>query len=94
MLQRRLDKTVHGDVGLDERRPRSRINAQHIAQVADVDLVLASDRSRAVCGPVVYPKGFSALVEAADGGGDPRDGRLVSLEAHCRRAGRIFLLVE
>lgn len=91
MAQRRLDQAVHGNIGLDEGRPRASINGQDVAEGADVDGAVAGAgaRPRAVCRAVEDAVGLAALEVAADGGGDFGDGLLVALHGGGRPIGLV-----
>lgn len=91
MAQRRLNQAVHGNIRLDEGRPRASIDGQDVAEGADVDgsVAGAGTRPRAVCRAVEDAVGLAALEVAADGGGDFGDGLLVALHGGGRPIGLI-----
>lgn len=81
VAQRRLDQAVHGHIGLDERRPRTAIDRQDVAEGADVDGAVAGAGTRpcAVRRAVEDAIRLAALKVAPDGGGNLGHGLLVAL---------------
>lgn len=87
VTQGRLDESVHGDIGLYQRRAGVAVDADNVGQGADVDDSRAGTGTGpgAVCRAMEDAVGLLLVEEAAHGGGDFGHGLLVAL--HGRRVG-------